>query len=114
MLFSLNVIDEMQEKFGGFDKLAELLKGKDGIKNLRWILTQLLNEGADDGEEPLTEKQVGKMIHTGNFNEVKTAIFKAFAMGNSGTPEPPQEDEDDEPEYAEEERERKNAEAGKE
>ena len=52
------------------------------------------------------------MIHTGNFNEVKTAIFKAFAMGNSGTAEPPQDDEDDEPEYAEEER--KNAQAGKE
>lgn len=104
LLFSLNVIDEMQDKFGGFDKLAEMLKGKDGIKNLRWLLTLLLNEGADDGEEQLTEKQVGKMIHTGNFNEVKTAIFKAFAMGNSGTTEPPQDDEDDEPEYAEEER----------
>ena len=102
--FPLNVIDEMQDKFGGFDKLAEMLKGKDGIKNLRWLLTLLLNEGADDGEEQLTEKQVGKMIHTGNFNEVKTAIFKAFAMGNSGTTEPPQDDEDDEPEYAEEER----------
>ena len=95
LLFSLNVIDEMQDKFGGFDKLAEMLKGKDGIKNLRWLLTLLLNEGADDGEEQLTEKQVGKMIHTGNFNEVKTAIFKAFAMGNSGTTEPPQDDEDD-------------------
>jgi hypothetical protein len=93
LLFSLNVIDEMQDKFGGFDKLAEMLKGKDGIKNLRWLLTLLLNEGADDGEEQLTEKQVGKMIHTGNFNEVKTAIFKAFAMGNSGTTEPPQDDE---------------------
>ena len=112
LLFSLNVIDEMQDKFGGFDKLAEMLKGKDGIKNLRWLLTLLLNEGADDGEEQLTEKQVGKMIHTGNFNEVKTAIFRAFAMGNSGTTEPPQDDEDDEPEYAEEER--KNAQAGKE
>ena len=83
LLFSLNVIDEMQDKFGGFDKLAEMLKGKDGIKNLRWLLTLLLNEGADDGEEQLTEKQVGKMIHTGNFNEVKTAIFKAFAMGET-------------------------------
>ena len=47
LLFSLNVIDEMQDKFGGFDKLAEMLIGKDGIKNLRWLLTLLLNEGAD-------------------------------------------------------------------
>ena len=88
LLFSLNAIDEMQDKFGGFDRLDTVLSGKDSIKNLRWLLTLLLNEGADDGEEQLTEKQVGKMIHTGNFNEVKTAIFKAFAMGNSGTTEP--------------------------
>ena len=39
------------------------------------------------------------MIHTGNFDEVRTAIFRAFAMGNSGTTEPPAvEDEDGEEE----------------
>lgn len=111
LLFSLNVIDEMQDKFGGFDRLDEVLKGKDSIKNLRWLLTLLLNEGADEDEEELTEKAVGRMIHTGNFNEVKTAIFRAFAIGNSGTEEPQtaagEDDEDDEEE-------RKNAEAGKE
>ena len=48
LLFSLNVIDEMQDKFGSFDRLDEVLKGKDSIKNLRWLLTLLINEGADD------------------------------------------------------------------
>ena len=96
LLFSLNVLDEMQDRFGGFDTLAEVLSGKESIKNLRWLLTLLLNEGAGDDEEPLTEKQVGHMIHTGNFDEVRTAIFRAFAMGNSGTAEPPAvEDEQD-------------------
>ena len=110
LLFSLNVIDEMQDKFGGFDKLAEMLKGKDGIKNLRWLLTLLLNEGADDGDEELTEKQVGKLIHTGNFNEVKSSIFKAFSLGNNGTEESPaRDDEEDGGDNTE-----KNAEAGKE
>ena len=75
LLFSLNAIDEMQDKFGGFDRLDTVLSGKDSIKNLRWLLTVLLNEGAADGEEPLTEKQVGKLIHTGNFADVKAAIF---------------------------------------
>lgn len=101
----------MQDKFGGFDRLDEVLSGKDSIKNLRWLLTVLLNEGAEEGEAELTEKQVGKLIHTGNFAEVKTAIFKAFSMGNSGTPEPPEKDdneEDDEPDEG------KNAGAGKE
>ena len=109
LLFSLNAIDEMQDKFGGFDRLDTVLSGKDSIKNLRWLLTVLLNEGAEDDEEPLTEKQVGKLIHTGNFAEVKTAIFKAFSMGNNGTLEPPEQDGEDDEEDIE-----KNATAGKE
>jgi len=111
LLFSLNAIDEMQDKFGGFDRLDTMLSGKDGIKNLRWLLTVLLNEGADEGEAELTEKQVGRLIHTGNFAEVKSAIFKAFSMGNNGTPEPPEKDDeedDDEEEIG------KNGSAGKE
>ena len=112
LLFSLNVIDEMQDKFGGFDRLDEVLKGKDSIKNLRWLLTLLLNEGADDGEAELTEKDVGRMIHTGNFGEVKTAIFKAFSIGNSGTAEPPADEDDGED--GDEGEEGKNAQAGKE
>ena len=85
LLFSLNVLDEMQDRFGSFDKLDEVLKGKDSIKNLRWLLTLLINEGAGEDEEQLTEKDVGKLIHTGNFGYVKVAIFRAFAVGNSGT-----------------------------
>ena len=99
----------MQDKFGGFDRLDTVLSGADSIKNLRWLLTVLLNEGAAEGEEELTEKQVGKLIHTGNFAEVKTAIFKAFSMGNAGTAEPPENDEEDDEEDNE-----KNMTAGKE
>lgn len=112
LLFSLNAIDEMQDKFGGFDRLDEVLSGRDSIKNLRWLLTVLLNEGAEEGEPELSEKQVGRLIHTGNFAEVKDAIFKAFSLGNNGTEEPPARDdgEDDE----EDNEIRKNAAAGKE
>ena len=102
----------MQDKFGGFDRLDKVLSGKDSIKNLRWLLTVLLNEGAEEGEAELTEKQVGKLIHTGNFAEVKTAIFKAFSMGNNGTTEPPENEEDEEEEDDNDNE--KNAGAGKE
>ena len=85
LLFSLNAIDEMQDKFGGFDRLDTVLSGKDSIKNLRWLLTVLLNEGAADDEEPLTEKQVGKLIHTGNFADVKAAIFKSCGYASPST-----------------------------
>lgn len=33
LLFSLNAIDEMQDKFGGFDRLDTALSGKDSIKS---------------------------------------------------------------------------------
>ena len=112
LLFSLNAIDEMQDKFGGFDRLDEVLSGRDSIKNLRWLLTVLLNEGAEEGEPELSEKQVGKLIHTGNFAEVKDAIFKAFSMGNNGTEEPPARDDEEDDE--EDSTEGKNAAAGKE
>ena len=114
LLFSLNAIDEMQDKFGGFDRLDKALSGKDSIKNLRWLLTLLLNEGAEDGEEELTEKQVGKLIHTGNFLDVKSSIFKAFSMGNNGTEEPPTRDDEEEEDDEEDNENGKNAAAGKE
>lgn len=86
LLFSLNALDEIQDKFGGYDKLAEVFNqdNKDWIKNTKWLLALLINEGADEGEEEVTEKQVGRWIHTGNIVEVQTAILKAFAVGTSG------------------------------
>ena len=67
LLFSLNAIDEMQDKFGGFDRLDTVLSGKDSIKNLRWLLTVLLNEGAADDEEPL------KILFYGQQRNARTA-----------------------------------------
>lgn len=109
LLFSLNVIDEVQDRFGSFENLEVVMTGKDSIKNLRWLLTTLLNEGADEGEAELTEKEVGRMIHTGNFNEVKGAIFKAFALGNRGNTEPIEAEGDE----GEDDEEEGNAQAGK-
>ena len=97
LLFSLNAIDEVVDKFGGFDELDKMLSGKDAMKNIRWLLTILLNEGADDGEPELTERQVGKLIHAGNLTDMKTAMFRAFSKGNTGDPDstPDVEDEED-------------------
>lgn len=86
LLFSLNALDALQDKYGGYDKLGEVFdeKNKDIFKDLRWLLTLLINEGLDEGEQELTEQRVGKLIHLGNIGEIKTAIYKSFAYGVSG------------------------------
>lgn len=87
ILFDLNVMDEIQERFGDLEKLGEIMNGPDRFRNIRAILTLLLNEGAEEGEEPLTEKEVGKKIHAGNIVYVQECIFKAIAIGSTGQEE---------------------------
>lgn len=103
LLFSLNALDEIQDKFGGYDKLAEVFNqdNKDWIKNTKWLLALLINEGAEEGEPEVTEKQVGRWIHTGNIIEVQTKMMKAFSVGTTGNIEPRQ-SQDDEAETEEE------------
>ena len=83
LLFSLNALDEVQEKFGGYDKLSEVFN-KD---NPRWLLTLLINEALlaeDENAQLLEEKRVGRLIHAGNLQEVQNAIFKSFYRGTAG------------------------------
>lgn len=90
LLFSLNALDEMQDRFGGYDKLDKAFDQNSPtmIKDLRWLLTLVINEGLDEGEQELTEKQVGKMIHLGNLQQIKDAIFAAFVHSVNGGEKP--------------------------
>ena len=76
LLFSLNALDEVQEKFGGYL-----------FKDTRWLLTLLINEALlaeDENAQLLEEKRVGRLIHAGNLQEVQNAIFKSFYRGTAG------------------------------
>jgi hypothetical protein len=110
MLFSLNVMDEVEDKIGSLDNLTEVMNGAGRMKMIKWLFTLLLNEGADEDEEPLTEQQVGKMIHGGNFKEIQTAIYNSFALGSRGTTDTPPEAKRDEDDDGDEEG--KNTQAG--
>ena len=88
-LFSLNALEEIQDRFGGYENLNKVFD-KDSptmIKDLKWLLTLLINEGMEEGEQELTEKQVGKMIHVGNMSILQTSIFSAFKHGVAGNEE---------------------------
>lgn len=88
LLFTLNALDEIQGKFGGYDKLNEVFNqnNPDWVKDTKWLLTLLLNEGLleeDENAELLTETQVGRMIHTGNLQEVQRAILRVLCCRDS-------------------------------
>jgi hypothetical protein len=85
LLFTLNAMAEVEERFGSVDKIYTLQD--DGSKfsaNLRWFYTLLLNSGREDGEDALTEEQVGRLIHAGNYNEMSKAVSQAVSFGFGG------------------------------
>jgi hypothetical protein len=112
LLFSLNVIDEIQDKFGSIEKLGDAMMDGSTInaKNIKWLLTRLINEGAGENEEQITEEKVGKLLHAGNIISVQKDILAAISFGNSGTPESEEPDPDDDDEEDDE----KNAQSGQE
>lgn len=100
LLFSLNALDALQDKYGGYDKLGDIFNenNKDIFKDLRWLLTLLINEGLEDDEPEFTEQRIGKLIHLGNIGEIKTAIYKSFAYGVNGGEQPDETDSAEETE----------------
>lgn len=114
LLFTLNALDELQDKIGGYDKLNEVFnnKNKDWVKNTKWLLTLLINEGLleeDENATLFTEQQVGRLIHVGNLAEVQRAIYSSFAAGTAGDGE-----EGEDSEGAEEDTEEGEKTAGRE
>ena len=97
MRFTINAIDDIQDKFNTpiVDIKKIMMDERNGIKNLRYLLTLLINEDIDcvndenkeQGKEEIKhvdEKYVGRHIDTTNINEMMTTVFKVFA---TGTPE---------------------------
>jgi hypothetical protein len=74
VVFNLNVIEALQNKYGTFDKWVDLVQPKNkeqetDLKALKFAFREALNEGIDiDNEDNetdikfLTEKQVGRII----------------------------------------------------
>lgn len=89
LLFSLNALDAIQDKFGGYDKLHEVFNAnnQNWIKDTKWLLALLINEAmlAENEEaELLPEEKVGRMVHAGNLQDIQTAIYAAFSKGTAG------------------------------
>lgn len=72
VVFNLNVMEVIQEKYGSLEKWGELTDGKEAeidVKALKFGITEMINEGIDIENEDaeikrnfLNEKQVGRII----------------------------------------------------
>lgn len=72
LVFNLNVMEAIQEKYGSLDAWGAMTDGKNGEPNAKAVIfgfTEMINEGIDiENEEhgtdikPLTLKQVGRII----------------------------------------------------
>ena len=94
ILFNLNAIDEIQDRFDiPISKLADLMQDERKVfKVLKSLLAILINEAIDDsesGEPHVDEKFVGRKITVADIPTLKDKVFVAFAEGM------PESDDDD-------------------
>ena len=72
LVFNLNVMEKIQEKYETIEKWGSLTEGKEqeiDVKALKYGITEMINEGIDienEGKEEkrefLSDKQVGRII----------------------------------------------------
>lgn len=100
LLFTINAIDEIQEKCNMplLDAMKYVAQAADGetdhdtVQNFRAIITVLLN---DENSGSLTEKEVGRMIDIGNYSSVAWTVLNAYGISN---PDPDEEDDEEDEE----------------
>lgn len=73
VVFSLNAMAELEEKYGSIDAAFNKVKGG-SIAAVRFLLWTIMH----DNDETLTERQVGSMIRLDNINEVMETLMTAL------------------------------------
>lgn len=95
MCFNINVMEEIQEEYGSISNWGEIVENKDGeepkIKDLKNGLLAMINEGIDIENEkeeikrnPLTSKQVGRLISKIGLKEL-TEKIKEITVSSTKT-----------------------------
>lgn len=95
LLFTLNTIDELQDRYGkSLDEIiSDLTKEEISSHMLRDVVTDLLNDEADREKRlsldiqhaQVTTQDVGEMIGLDNYWEVMSAVLRAYGIS---LPEP--------------------------
>ena len=95
IVFNLNVMEAIQDEYGTLDKWADLTDGGEGgepnAKAVIFGFTQMLNEGIDianeengTNEQPLTLKQVGRMLTAIGMDAAAQTMQEAVVESTKG------------------------------
>lgn len=89
LAYTLNVMENIQEKYGSIGEWANILQSKNGeasIKDLKWTFTEFINEGIDIENElkgqstPFTNtKKVGRLLTAVGIDKVVDVIIDLVA-----------------------------------
>lgn len=91
LVFSLNVMEAIQDKYGSIDKWSSLIQknGEPNIKALKFFMTEAINEGIEieneknnEKRKSVTSKQVGRILTevglSGTANKIMTTISESI------------------------------------
>lgn len=91
LVFSLNVMEAIQDKYGSIDKWSSLIQknGEPDIKALKFFITEAINEGIEieneknnEKRKSVTSKQVGRILTevglSNTANKIMTTISESI------------------------------------
>ena len=91
LVFSLNVMEAIQDKYGSIDKWSSLIQknGEPDIKALKFFMTEAINEGIEieneknnEKRKSVTSKQVGRILTevglSNTANKIMTKISESI------------------------------------
>ncbi len=95
LVFSLNVMESIQDKYGSIGKWSELIQreGEPDIKALKFFMTEAINEGIEieneknaEKRKPITLKKAGRILTeiglSGTANKIMTTISESIETNN--------------------------------
>lgn len=98
--FDFNVLCEIQERYGSLDTLDERLQD---VREIRWLLTVLLNEAIDKendngaAKQHVDESWVGRTVNFKNIGELAAKIAEAFGASMPDTSAEAEDEGEDDP-----------------
>lgn len=102
LIFNINVLTELQKRYGSFEDWAEKILTDNGETDLEALLagtTYMINEGIDVHNEeakteaeklaPVTEKQTGRILTAFGLNNATDKILALISESNKPAGEQP-------------------------